>query len=53
MAADIEFPVNGDIPQAIPDSEHYEMTFDRPEQSSYRGAIKSICGSKWLYLEDM
>jgi len=40
MDQDLSFPNNADIPSAIPDGEHYEMSFLRAEQVSYRGRMK-------------
>jgi len=48
MAADIEFQVNGDIPQAIPNGDHYEMTIHRAEQGSYRGRRKAYLWFKMV-----
>jgi len=36
-AEDLSFPYNGEIPPAIPNGEHYELTFSRAEQSSQWG----------------
>jgi hypothetical protein len=48
MGEDIEFPVSGDIPPAVPDGHHYEIVFLRAEQTSYRGRQKVYLWFKML-----
>lgn len=40
MGQDLEFPVNGEIPAAIPDGQEYQVMYLRAESGSYRGRQK-------------